>query len=190
MRDEIQISEGVHILIKDKDGRIKDASWFGDLAATTEEQFMQDDMKITGKVHILIKDKDGRIKVDCWHGNLVVTTGRNHIADQMADAGEAAMSHMAIGTGTNAVLASDTALQTELSRKSLTSKTQGTGDPGARQVTYIADWPAGEGTGAITEAGVFNSASAGTMLCRSVFPVKNKGVSDSLTMTWVVTFSA
>jgi len=151
---------------------------------------MNDGVKLTGSVHFLIRDKHGRIKEDAWHRNLVVTTGRNHIADQLADAGEAAMSHMAVGTGTNAVLASDTALQTELSRKALTSKAQGTGDPGARQVTYIADWPAGEGTGAITEAGIFNSASAGIMLCRSVFPVKNKGVSDSLTMTWVITISA
>jgi len=151
---------------------------------------MNDGLKITGSVHLLIRDRHGRIKEDVWHHNLVVTTGRNHIADQLADAGEAAMSHMAIGTGTTAVQASDTALQTELSRKALTSKAQGTGDPGARQVTYIADWPAGEGTGAITEAGIFNSASAGTMFTRSVFPVKNKGVSDSLTMTWVITISA
>jgi|GEM_PF-471112 len=190
MKDNVKISEGVHFLIRDRHGKIKEDVWHDDMVAKTEEQHMKDDMKISGKVHFLIRDRHGRIKENVWHDNLVVTTGRNHVADQMSDAGEAAMSHMAIGTGTNAVLASDTALQTELSRKELASKTQGTGDPGARQVTYIADWAAGEGTGAITEAGIFNSASAGTMLCRSVFPVKNKGASDSLTMTWIITFSA
>lgn len=189
MQDNVQISDGIHCTVRDKDGTIKDESWHADMTAKTEEH-MQDGVKISGKVHFLIRDRHGRVKEDYWHDNLVVTTGRNHVADQMSDAVEAAMSHMAVGTGTNAVLASDTALQTELSRKALTNKTQGTGDPGARQVTYIADWPAGEGTGAITEAGIFNSSSAGTMLSRAVFPVKNKGASDSLTMTWIITFSA
>jgi hypothetical protein len=150
---------------------------------------MRDLLKITGRVHFLIKGPGGQVKCDEWHDNLVVTVGRNHIADQMSDQGEAAMSHMAIGTGTTAAAAGDTALQTELDRNALSSITQGSGSD-AHKVTYVADWPAGDGTGAITEAGIFNSASAGTMLCRSVFPVKNKGAADTLTMTWVLTFSA
>ena len=99
------------------------------------------------------------------------------------------MSHMAVGTGTTAAVAGDTALQTELDRNALSSVVQGTGGD-ANKVTYTADWAAGDGTGAITEAGIFNAASAGTMLCRSVFAVKNKGAADTLTLTWVLTISA
>jgi len=121
--------------------------------------------------------------------NLVVITGKNHIADQLSDKGEAAMSHMAVGTGTTAAAAGDTALGTELDRNALTSKTQGAGAD-ANKVTYVGDWAAGDGTGAITEAGIFNSASAGTLLARSVFAVKNKGAGDSLTLTWTLTISA
>jgi len=150
---------------------------------------MKEGIKVTGRVHFLLKGPNGEIKEDVWHNNLVVTSGRNHIADRLSDMGEAAMSHMAIGTGTAGAVAGDTALQTEIDRNTCT-KTQGTGDPGARQVTYVGDWAAGDGTGAITEAGVFNHASAGTMLCRSVFPVKNKGAADTLTLTWVLTISA
>jgi len=146
-------------------------------------------IKVSGRVHILMKGPDGKIKYNEWYNNLVVTSGKNHIADQMADQGEAAMSHMAVGTGTTAPVAGDTALQTELDRNALTSITQGSGAD-AHKVTYVADWAAGDGTGAITEAGIFNSAAAGTMLCRTVFPVKNKGAADTLTMTWVLTFSA
>lgn len=143
-----------------------------------------------GRVHILIRDAvTGLVKCAEWVPNLVVNTGRYHIADQLADQGEAAMSHMAIGTGTNAAQATDTALQTEIDRNALTSKTQGTG-ANANQVTYTGDWAAGDGTGAITEAGILNQASAGIMLCRSVFSVKNKGAGDSLTLTWVLTISA
>lgn len=142
-----------------------------------------------GRVHFLIVRGDGSIKCNCWHPNLVVTTGKNHIADQLSDKGEAPMSHMAIGTGTTAATTTDTALQAEIDRNALTSKTQGTGTD-ANKVTYICTWAAGDGTGAITEAGIFNSASAGQMLCRSVFPVKNKESGESMTMTWILTISA
>lgn len=142
-----------------------------------------------GRVHFLITLPDGTIKCNCWHPNLVVTTGKNHIADQLSDKGEAPMSHMAIGTNTTAAAATDTALGTELDRNALTSKTQGTGAD-ANKVTYVCTWAAGDGTGAITEAGIFNSASAGQMLCRSVFPVKNKEAGESMVLTWILTISA
>lgn len=151
---------------------------------------MEQHLKLRGDLHFLIKDEDtGAIKLDKWERNLVVTVGKNHVADQLSDKGEAVMGYMAIGTGTNAAAAGDTALQTELDRNALTSKTQGAGAD-ANKVTYIGDWPPGDGTGAITEAGIFNSPSAGVMLSRSVFAVKNKGASDSLTITWVLTISA
>ena len=51
------------------------------------------------------------------------------------------------------------------------------------------DGCAGEGTGALTEAGIFNASSSGTMLCRTEFSVVNKGASDSMTITWTVTVS-
>jgi hypothetical protein len=146
-------------------------------------------LKVTGEVEIALRGPDGRVKAREKTTNLVVTAGRNHIADQMAEQDEAGMSHMAIGTGTTAVDATDTALETELDRNALSSTTQGTGTD-ANKVTYVGDWAAGDGTGAITEAGIFNSASAGTMLCRTVFSVKNKGAGDTLTLTWVLTISA
>jgi len=143
-----------------------------------------------GKVHFLfINEKTGAIR-DCgWSPNLVVTTGKNHIADQLAERDEAQMSHMAIGTGTTTPVAGNTALETELDRNALDSRAQGAGAD-ANKVTYICTWAAGDGTGAITEAGIFNSASAGTMLCRAVFPVKNKESGESMVQTWVLTISA
>ena len=46
-----------------------------------------------------------------------------------------------------------------------------------------------DATGALTEAGVFNAASAGAMFDRVVFPVVNKGVDDSLTAVFTFTMS-
>lgn len=148
-----------------------------------------DPIGITGEVDIVLRGPDGRIKERERVKNLVVTTGRAHCADQMSDQGEAAMAYMAIGTGTTAPATTDTALETELDRNALDSKVQGTGTD-ANKVTYTCTWAAGDGTGAITEAGVFNSASAGVMMSRVTFDVKNKGAGDSLTLTWTLTFSA
>ncbi len=146
---------------------------------------LQGEVTMRGKVHALLTGPDGNVKIDEWNKNTIVTTGKYHAADQMSDQGDAAMAYMAIGTGTNAVAVGDTALQTELDRNALDSKTQGAGSD-ANKITYVATWAAGDGTGAITESGIFNSASAGSMLCRSVFAVKNKGAGDSLTLTWVL----
>ena len=116
--------------------------------------------------------------------NLVVTTGKNYVASRMKDTTESAMSHMAIGTSNTAAAVGDTTLGTEVHRNTLTSTTVVD-----NAVTYVAGYAAGEGTGAITEAGLFNASSGGTMLCRTVFDVVNKGVLDSMTVTWVVSVS-
>ena len=142
-------------------------------------------IKITGRVKIELFGPDGRLKDVREITNMIVTVGLNHIADQMSDQGEAAMSHAAIGTGTTAAAAGNTALVTELDRNALTSKTQAT-----NKVTYIADWAAGDGTGAITEAGIFNASSEGTMLTRIVFAAVNKAATDAFRLTWEHTYSA
>ncbi len=150
-------------------------------------KFLEGRVKASGEVRIVTWDgKTGVIKSEDVYPNLVVDVGTQHVADQMSDKSEASMSHMAIGTGTTAAAGTDTALETELSRKVLGSKTQGTGAD-ANKVVYICEWGAGEGTGAITEAGMFNDGTAGKMFCRTVFPVKNQGSGDGLTMTWTLT---
>lgn len=160
-----------------------------DTLLVTDRKKTGDRLMVTGSVNVCLKGPDGRVKAEETVHNLVVTVGRQHIADQMADQGDAAMSHMAIGTGTTPADTADIALQTEIDRNTLSSKTQGSSTD-AHKITYTADWAAGDGTGAITEAGIFNSASAGVMLCRSVFAVKNKAAGDTLTLTWILTFSA
>lgn len=116
--------------------------------------------------------------------NLVVTAGKNFVASRMAGTSSAVMSHMAIGTTNTAAAAGDTALAAEAARVALTS-----GNASTNTVVYTATFPAGTGTGAIVEAGLFNANVAGTMLARTVFSVINKGASDSMTITWTVTVS-
>ena len=140
---------------------------------------INDDLKLKGKLQIALNG-DTVQEVD----NLVVTAGKGYVASRMKAASATAMSHMAIGSGTTAAAASQTALGTELGRVSLTS----TSVSGA-VVTYVATFAAGTGTGAVTEAALLNASSSGTMLCRTVFSVVNKGANDSMTITWTVTVS-
>ena len=140
---------------------------------------INDGLKLTGKLKIALNGETVQ-EVN----NLVVTDGKEYVASRMKDATATAMSHMAIGSGSTAAAAGNSSLGTELGRVALTS----TAVSGA-VVTYTATFAAGTGTGAVTEAGILNASSSGTLLCRTVFSVVNKGASDSMTITWTVTVS-
>ena len=147
---------------------------------------LKDNIKTKGTLTLVLTDENGNVKQQDEH-NLVVSAGLAYIASRMKDATAAAMSHMSVGSGTVAAAASNTALGSELGRVALTSTTIVTTSVANDAVQYVATFGAGTGTGAVTEAGVLNAASAGTMLCRTVFPVINKGALDTLTITWKVT---
>ena len=91
---------------------------------------------------------------------------------------------MAVGTGSSAAAAGNTTLGSEAARVALTSSTVSN-----NTITYVATFGAGTGSGALTEAGVFNASSNGDLLCRTVFSVVNKGANDAMTITWVITAS-
>ena len=119
--------------------------------------------------------------------NLVVTAGKGFVASRMIGTSAGVMSHMEVGTGTTDPAAGDTALQSAVSSsRTAFSSSAAVSDA---VVTYITTFAAGTGTGALTEAGIFNASSGGTMLCRTEFSVVNKGASDSMTITWTVTVS-
>lgn len=136
-------------------------------------------LRLTGHVTVAINNE-----VVQEIPNLVVTAGKGYVASRMKDTTDGAMSHMAVGTDSTAAAAGDTALGTESGRVSLTSTTVS-----ANVITYVATFPAGTATAALTEAGVLNASSGGTMLCRTVFATVNKGASDAMTVTWAITAS-
>jgi hypothetical protein len=146
---------------------------------------INDNLTLKGRVAIVLRDKDGKVKQEQEIRNLVVDAGLDFIASRMGGTSSDVMSHMAIGSGTNAADAADTTLGTELGRVALTSSTVTD-----NAIAYVATFGAGTGTGAVTEAGIFNDASTGDMLCRTVFSVVNKGADDSLQVTWTVTLNA
>ncbi len=123
-------------------------------------------------------------------GNLVTTVGKAGAAGRLMGSGSpAAFTYIAVGTGVTAAAAGDTTLGTETTTSGL-ARTAGTlslvtttttNDTAQATTTFSVT-----GTVAVTESGVLNAASAGTLLCRQVFSAINVVSGDSLTITWKV----
>ncbi|MEA2056893.1 MAG: hypothetical protein U9O78_04315 [Patescibacteria group bacterium] len=150
-----------------------------------KEEKMKNGLDIVGHGRAVLRNESGKIQQLREFDNVFTDVGDAHVADQMASSqDESAMSDMSIGTSATTLTAGDTTLGGELDRNTLTSFTQGA-SADDNKVVYVGDWAAADGTGAITEAGIFNShtADSGTMLCAQTFSVINKGASDTLQIT-------
>lgn len=146
---------------------------------------LRSEFRIIGTLLLKVYDLHGVLSHAAMHTNLVVNTGKDAVIDRLQAASVAVHDYMAIGTGTNAAAAGDTALQTETG-----TRVQGTlSQPTSTTDRLVSTFAAGNGTAAITETGRLNASSSGNLFCRSVFSAVNKGASDSLSVTYDITVS-
>lgn len=140
---------------------------------------------LKGEVFFTLRHADGSQEVR-HHDNMIVSGGYDFLCDAIgATSRPNPMNYTAVGTGSTTASATQTALVSELKRKSATyAHTKGT-----KSLTLTTTFAAGEATGAITEAGIINASSGGTLLDRVTFPVINKGAEDELTTKFIFTFS-
>lgn len=146
----------------------------------------QEIFQLHGAMTLIIQRANGDIET-VHKDNIIVNVGFDFVADAIGKSASrpGVMSHIALGTGTTAAAATQTGLAAELDRNAATyAHTDGT-----KTFSFTADFPAGDATGAITEAGVFNAASGGIMFDRVVFPVVNKGADDSLSSVFTFTMT-
>lgn len=152
---------------------------------------INDGLKLSGALKIDVVDENGNLKDSREVNNLVVTTGLNFIAGRMIGTTPAVMSSIGIGNGgATATDAGQGDLQgSNKLRKAFTTAASRSGNV----VTYTCLFGTSDNIsgGAITEAGIFNAEpTGGDMLCRTTFPVVNKGANDTMTITWTVTMNA
>lgn len=140
---------------------------------------MDDALNVKG--WLTIKDEDGNVLVD--KQNLVVNGGLAFLANALVAASSSPFTHIAVGSGTTAPSAGQTALVTELGRVAFTYNVSGS------SVTLSATFNAGVATGTWNEAGIFNAASAGTMYARTTFATITKSASTVYIVTWVLSVS-
>lgn len=147
---------------------------------------MQHSSALNAKGRLTIEqfDKEGNLIHTEDTTNVVVSDGLDYITERMKDDTTTVMSHMSVGSDNTAAAAGDSALGVELGRVVLTSTTVS-----SNTITYVGDFPAGTGTGAVVEAGVLNNSTGGDLLCRTVFSVVNKAAADTLKITWTLTVS-
>ena len=110
---------------------------------------IKDNFALTGALTIAINDE-----VVQETDNLVVTSGKKWVA-RMMKAADGVMTHMAIGTDGTSAAATDTGLTAELERNALTTSGGVVTD---NEIVYACTFGAGDGTGAIKEAGLFENA--------------------------------
>lgn len=144
------------------------------------------ELKLKGTFIATLKHADGTVEAR-RKDNLILNVGFDFIADAIGNSASrpSVMGYTALGTGTTTTASTQTALATELYRKAATyAHTSGT-----KVFTFATYFAAGEGTGAITEAGICNASSDGTFLDRVTFAVINKASDDELTTTFQFTLS-
>jgi hypothetical protein len=125
-------------------------------------------------------DENGNLKDERKDHNTVTTAGLAGIMDQLlASPTLGKATHMGIGTGTPTATALGVAAGT---RAAFDSKTRS-----GAVVTHVATFAAGNGTGTITEAGIFDASTAGNMWMSSSFTGVAKAAGDSLVITWTLT---
>lgn len=160
-------------------------------------------VELSGSLSIIVTDTTtNTIKQELYVPNDVVFVGKTFIASRVVGTSSAIMSHMGIGTGSVAVnvgtalVAGDSTLGAELTvaggytgyARAATTVASNTNNV----ITYSSNFPANNpsapaGGAVLREAGIFNASTAGTMLCRTVFPIVTKLPADALTITWTVT---
>lgn len=154
-------------------------------------------IEVGGALSIVVTDEFGSIKQDLYVPNLVVTTGKAFIASRIVGTAAAVMSHMGLGLDATAEVVANTTLGTELTVVggfTNYSRAAVTGTASGNVVTYTANFPANNpsapaGGAVLREAGIFNQSTAGTMLCRTTYPIVTKLPADALSITWTITIS-
>lgn len=137
----------------------------------TGEEKIREPMGMTDRIILRVFDSDGNVKQEYdsgWSSNGITNAGMAEVAGLiLTDVGGTAFDYIAIGTGTTAFDPSQTALVNEIKRKAATGTrvtTIVTNDT-AQLVTTFSSADGLTGTSAVTESGVFNASSGGTMLC-------------------------
>jgi hypothetical protein len=139
-----------------------------------------DNIQLKGMLSIEKYNAENKLIEKIEVPNLVVTTGKAYVASRIKDSTASVMTHMGYGTNGTAPAPGDVGLITQLgARVDIQTTTVAN-----NIVTYSATFGPSAGTGSIVEAGIFNSATAGTMLCRTTFPVISKDSNEAIVITW------
>lgn len=142
---------------------------------------MQDGIALRGWWNLLVRNPDGSLSLAKEGENLVVVDGFELAAALIADESVTAPSHMAAGDGTAEPEEGQSDLEgTEQARTTITtSRTD-------HIITYTANFSSLSSDVDVSEFGIFNDASAGTMLARFITEQFTLIAGQSMDITWEI----
>lgn len=151
--------------------------------------YLKDELPVAGELTVILNRNTPREEVQHYK-NLFVKTGANSIADALRGSlNRGVVTYCAVGTGTVAPVKTDTQLQTELFRKTITVRSVA-----LNVATFEIFYTTSEANGALREAGLFGddasaTVNSGTLFCRTAIN-RTKTSSDTLYISWAVTIGA
>ena len=150
---------------------------------------MQEGIKIKGHLTLRHFDKDGNLIEVIDLDNTIVNVGLAEVAQLVgAGLGGTTFEYVQTGTGTTSPTASDTDLESATGSRVQATVTNETVTVSNDTVQFVSTHSYTSSL-AITEAGIFNASTGGTMLARQTFSAINVNNGDSIQITWKVTFS-
>ncbi len=184
--------QNVEMQVRDKSGNIKllwSNNLFGDFLLRTSRKFLPRDSKMALNGVRISFLTGGWVDKLVFH-NLITNAGFAGVASRINGSGaEAAFTFIAVGTGTTSPVVGNTTLETELATDGLSRAAA----VASRVTTDVTDDTARlnnqftvSGTQAVTESGVLNAGSGGTLLARQTFSAVNVVDGDTLDVTWDV----
>jgi len=167
---------------------------------------MNNTTKLKGVVRYKLFGPDGKVKQVGESNNIVTTQGDNYFVDQLSDRGAATINLMVLGTGTADVAKANTWVSGYFAGNGSAVAGDGTVGPitnagtpanlqlvgtfgagyatqnGITRVLYTNMNPAADGNGTPNGSTTFAIAHG------TISPTVNKGSTDSLVVTWDITF--
>jgi len=117
--------------------------------------------------------------------NIVVNNGKAQAAGLINGVVTNFFEYLAIGTGTTTPAAADSGLAAEVGTRGSATCTRQTTTVTNDTAQLVATFTF-NGSTALTESGIFDSSSSGSMLTRATYAAINVASGDSLQLTWKV----
>jgi hypothetical protein len=150
-----------------------------------------DAVKVRGFFHVQIVDGDQIVGDSGWNANQVTNLGFNQylVSAIGSIAGSKYVSHMGLGTS-GAPAASDTTLTGEVgTRTAVTAATSSSSKTVRFTATFAAGWHTSAGAFNISNIGLFNSSSSGTLFAGNTYASSSCASNQAVNATYDIIFS-
>ncbi len=149
-------------------------------------------INIKGQIDFEIRGLDGKVRDKWTVYNSVTNAGFAQLALLAGDASATPFTYLELGTSSTAFAASQTALQAAITTNGLeraaASVSRVTTTQTNDTLNLTKTWTS-TGSHTVEEIGIFNAASAGTMLARALTGTKTIVSGETLTGTYKVKFA-